>query len=338
MTMPRGIFPGSTLPAGLCLAAAAFSACATDAERAPAPIVVTLKTRALVHERLYALGDVADVAGGDADVVRRLKAVRLGKSPRLGYTEQLTSEEIRRLVRMQFAGPDEQLLWEGGKAVAIETAAVPYDGRRIVETAVDHLRNALSQRYERVEIHPVEAAPFIRLPAGEVSLKPRELAPAKPQMNRVAVWVDIALDGEFYRSVIVPLRLEIPGPAMAARRALPPGHVAMPEDFEWKQLDLAALGAEAAAPETAFGRRLKRPLAAGEVLLQASLEESFAVSTGDVVTLQWRNGAVQIESQALALSAGAVGQIVKIKPGASDAVVLAEVVSPGVVKLSSRQR
>jgi len=35
---------------------------------------------------------------------------------------------------------------------------------------------------------------------------------------------------------------------------------------------------------------------------------------------------------------GAGLQIVKIRPGASDAVIPAEVVSPGVVKFSSRQR
>lgn len=336
--MPRGILRAPMLFAGLCLAAAAFSAGAADAERAPVPLLAKLKTRALVHERQYALGDIAQVTGGDADAVSRLNSVRLGKSPRLGYTEQLSLEEIRRQVRMQFAGLDEQVAWEGGKAVGIETAAVPYDGRRIVEAAVDHLRRALSQRYERVEIQAAEAAPFLQLPMGEISLRPRDIAPAKLQRSRVAVWVDLALDGEFYRSVIVPLRLEIPAPAMVARKGLLSGQVAAPEDFERKQLDLAALGAEAAAPETAFGRRLKRPLAAGEVLLQTSLEEPFAVSTGDVVTLQLRNGAVQIETQALALSTGSVGQIVKIRPGTSDAVIPAEVVSPGIVKLSSRQR
>jgi len=337
MIMPA-ILRGPMLFAGVCLAAAALSAGAADAERTPAPILAKLKTRALVHERQIALGDVAEVAGGDAEAVRRLNSVRLGKSPRLGYTEQVSLEEIRRLVRMQFAGLDEQVAWEGGKAVAIETAAVSYDGRRIVDAAMDHLRRALSQRHERVEIQPAEAAPFLQLPLGEVSLKPRDIAPANLRRSRVTVWVDLALDGEFYRSVIVPLRLEIPAPVMVARKSLLPGQVAAPEDFEWRQLDLAALGSEPAAPETAFGLRLRRPLAAGEALLQTSLEQPLAVSTGDVVTLQLHNGALQIETQALALSTGAVGQIVKIRPGASDAVIPAEVVSPGVVKFSSRQR
>src|SRR5262245_52430894 len=323
--------------AGLCLATAAVSAEGDDAAREPAPLHVKLKALALVHERQYALGDVAEVAGGDAGAVQRLSSVRLGKAPRLGYTEQLSLEEIQRLVRARFAGAEEPIVWEGGKAVRIETTAVPYDGRRIVEAAIGHVRRGFTRDDERVEIQAGEA-PVLHLPPGAVSLKPRDLDPTKPRRGRVAVWVDISLDGEFYRTVIVPLRLEIFGTALVARKNLLRGQVAMPEDFEARRMDIAALRAEAADAASAYGRRLTRPLAAGEALLRTSLEEVLAVGAGDIVTLQVRNGAVQIESQAVALSAGAVGQIVKIKPGTSDAEILAEVLSPGVVKLSSRQR
>jgi len=320
------------------LAGLAFAASAASEDRAAA-VHVRLKSLALVHERQVSLRDVAELAGEDAQAVERLGSVPLGRAPRLGYTERLSVAEIRRLVRSHLGESDDPIVWEGGRAVRIETAAVRYDGRLIVEAAVDRVRRALPEgRYQRVEIHPAEAAPAVELPAGEVSLGVREVPASKLARSRVAVWVDVSLDGEFYRSVIVPLRLELFGPALIARKSLPRGHAATPEDFEPRQLDLASLGAEAVAPESLTGRRLARALAAGDALLETSLEERLAVGAGDMVTLQVRNGAVQIESQALALSAGAVGQIVKVRPGASDAEVLAEVLAPGIVKLSSRQR
>jgi flagella basal body P-ring formation protein FlgA len=338
MIMPGSVFSASML-AGLAFAAAAAPAGTIDAQETAIPVHVRLKSVALVHEREVSLRDVAEVAGGDAEAAERLGSVYLGRAPRLGYTEQLSREEIRRLVRARLGESDEPIVWEGGRTVRIETAALRYDGRRIVEAAAEHVRRALpTDRYERVEIQPSEAAPAVYLPAGDVSLRARDVPASRLARSRVAVWVDLSLDGEFYRSVIVPLKLELFGTALVARKSLPRGHVATPEDFEPRQLDLASLPAEAIALGSPLGRRLSRPLAAGDALLETSLEERLAVGAGDVVTLRLSNGAVQIESQALALSAGAVGQVVKVRPGAGDAEVLAEVLAPGVVKLSSRQR
>jgi flagellar basal body P-ring formation protein FlgA len=338
MIMYGPVYAAAVL-AGFGLAAAAFPAGATDAQASADPLHVRLKSLVLVRERQIALRDVADVSGGDAQAAARLGSIHLGRAPRLGYTEELSLEEIRRLVRARSVESGDPIVWEGGRTVRIETAAVRYDARRIVELATDHVRRALPKdRYERVEIQPGDAAPDVFLPAGEVSLKVRDIAASKLARSRVAVWVDVSLDGEFYRSVIIPLRLELFGPALVARKSLPRGHLAMPEEFDFRQLDLALLPAAAVSPESALHRRLSRALAAGDALLETSLEEQLAVGAGDAVTLQLHNGAVQIESQAQALSAGAIGQIVKVRPGASDAEILAEVLAPGVVKLSSRQR
>jgi len=327
----------SSILAGLALAAAASFAFAGDPRAEAAPLHVRLKPLALVHQRQVALHDIAEVSGSDEEAVRQLGSVQLTRAPRLGYTEQLSLEAIRRVVRARFGEGDEAIVWEGGKAVKIETAAVPYDGRLVVEAAIDQVRRTLpARRYQRVEIRPEGAPPAISLPAGEVSLHARDIALAKLARSRVGVWVDVALDGEFYRSVIVSLRLELIGAALVARRDLPRGHIASAEDFESRQIDLAALPTEAAATDSVAGRRLSRPVSAGDVLVQASLEDLLAVGAGDTVTLRLSNGAVQIESQARALSAGAVGQIVKVRPGASDAEIPAEVLAPGVVKLSSR--
>ncbi len=328
----RSLVPG----AGMFLATVALSAIAAEASPLN-DIHVRLKAHALVHERQFALGDIAETTGADAGAVSRLGALRLGNSPRYGYTERLSLEEIRREVRVQLAELNPRVVWDGASAVNLETAGVPYDGRRIVEAASAHLKRTLSIRHEQVEIEPAEAAPLLQLPAGEVTLRPREIASARMPRSRMAVWVDLAVDGVFYRSVIVPLRVRIPGAALLARKDLPRGHVLAPGDLESVQVDLAALGAETAAPEVAIGGRLARSLAAGEALLQGSLEKVFAVTQGELVTLRVRSGAVEIESRALALSSGVMGQTVKVKPGTSDSAILAEVISPHVVQPSSRQ-
>jgi flagella basal body P-ring formation protein FlgA len=230
----------------------------------------------------------------------------------------------------------ERITWEGAGVLKLETAGVPYDGLSIVDAAAAHVREVLSSRYEHLEIHPAEAPPRIELPKGDVTLRSRDAAPMNPPRSRVPVWVDISIDGAFYRTIIVPLRVEIPGTALYARRALPRGAAALPEDFEARPVDLAAVGAEVADPTTAFGRHLARTLPAGEPLLRSSLQQSLAVNKGDIVTLLVHTGVIEIESLATALSSGVVGQKVRIKPTAGDDVIAAEVVSPNVVKLITR--
>jgi hypothetical protein len=236
---------------------------------------VRLKPVALVHDRIVVLGEVADISAADASTVRALSEVRLGKAPRIGYAEHLTLAEVRRLARTQLGEGGERVAWDGARAVRLETAARSYDGTPLVEAAVAHVARSLAGRYERVDVRPAEAAPTLLLPAGSVAVRVRDGAFSERPGGRVAVWVDVLVDGEFYRAVVVPLQLELHG----------------------------------------------------------ALRGQLAVNRGDTVTLRLRRGAIAIESTALALSSGSVGQTVKVRPGASDTALMAEVLSDRVVQL-----
>jgi flagella basal body P-ring formation protein FlgA len=295
---------------------------------------VRLKDAAVVHARHFTLADVAEVRADDPALGAALGAVRLGKSPRVGHAERLTAAEVQRLVRAQlgarFGAAGERIAWQGARATRLEIAAAAYDGAAIVAAAVAHATRSL----EGAEIRAAEAAPALLLPAGEVTLRARDAGPARRPYSRMVVRVDVLLDGEFYRSVVVPLLVAQPAHALVARRALGAGQLVVAEDFETRPLDLAALRGEAALIEEAVGRPLARPLAAGEALLRGAVREPLAVNRGDVVTLRLKSGAVELESRALALSSGGVGQTVQVKPGASDATLLALVLSEGVVQLA----
>jgi flagella basal body P-ring formation protein FlgA len=288
----------------------------------------------VVQARHVTLAEVAEIRADDPAFGAALGAVRLGKSPRVGHAERLTAAEVQRLVRAQvapqFGHLGERIAWAGARAVVLDIAAAPYDGAAIVAAAIAHAARSL----EGAQIRAAEAAPALLLPAGEVTLRARDAGPARRPYSRQVVRVDVLLDGEFYRSVVVPLLVSQPGHALVARRALSAGQLVVAEDFEARLLDLAALRGEAARSEDAAGRALARPLAAGEALLRGAVREPLAVNRGDVVTLRLKNGAVEVESRALALSSGGVGQTVQVKPAASDATLHAQVLSEGVVQLA----
>jgi flagella basal body P-ring formation protein FlgA len=60
------------------------------------------------------------------------------------------------------------------------------------------------------------------------------------------------------------------------------------------------------------------------------------VIQGESIRLELVDGAVTLESAAIALTDGVVGQRVPVKPAASKDTVVVQVVAPGVVRISGR--
>ena len=81
---------------------------------------------------------------------------------------------------------------------------------------------------------------------------------------------------------------------------------------------------------------LKRALVLGGTLLKSALQAPIAVSQGENVSLQLIAGALTLESRAIAIGDGEVGQRILVKPSSSTETVLAEVIAPGVVKVSGK--
>ena len=162
----------------------------------------------------------------------------------------------------------------------------------------------------------------------------REQQPERPR-SRMTVRVDVLLDGNFYRAVPVTFLVSAITPVLVARADLAKGMMPACANLELQLRDIAAFPS---APQTGdcadLQRRLRRNLTAGDVLLSSELETIPAVSEGQYVTLQVSEGAVQLESRALALADGRVGQRIAVRATASQEPVLATVIAPGLVNLS----
>lgn len=79
--------------------------------------------------------------------------------------------------------------------------------------------------------------------------------------------------------------------------------------------------------------RLKRPLAAGEVLMASDVAPLGAVQEQQAARVTVRVGAIQVEATGVALADAQVGQVSSVKVGTSAAVLRAVVVAPGELRL-----
>jgi flagellar basal body P-ring formation protein FlgA len=112
------------------------------------------------------------------------------------------------------------------------------------------------------------------------------------------------------------------------------GAIAGPDDLRMTRVHVATVHTEVARdPAAVIGMQLKRQLQMGVPIPLAELMEPTQVTRGDPVRLQLQVGGLTLTGQGLALESGASGERIRVRNISSQAVIEAEVVAPGMVRV-----
>ncbi len=125
--------------------------------------------------------------------------------------------------------------------------------------------------------------------------------------------------------------VEVP---VAVRRMMP-GDIVGPADVQMSRLRANAVRADVAQlPAQAIGMALRHPVGPGAPLPLADLGRPLLVERGDAVQMRLETPGISVEAQGVAMDGGSVGEHVRVLNAASRAIVDAEVVSAGRVRVS----
>ena len=83
----------------------------------------------------------------------------------------------------------------------------------------------------------------------------------------------------------------------------------------------------------AIGQRVRRALAAGEVITTAVIDVPAAVRTGDEVRARVRVGAIEAWGAGRAWGSGRIGDVIRITRGPARTTLRARIVAPGIVEI-----
>jgi flagella basal body P-ring formation protein FlgA len=115
---------------------------------------------------------------------------------------------------------------------------------------------------------------------------------------------------------------------------LPAGAIPGPDDVRMARVHVGSVRAEVARdPAMVIGMQLKLQLQAGVPIPLAGLMQPTQVTRGDPVRLQLQVGGLSVAGQGLALESGAAGERIRVRNISSQAVLEAEVVQPGLVRV-----
>lgn len=315
------------------LAGAFWPAVAASTPAAKEAAVLTLEALALAEGARVSLADVTR-AGTTGARAAELAAVDLAGAPLPGYTLRLSRAEIVRLLRAR-ALPY-TLAPDGPAVVQVERRSQPYDQALVAQAAEQALQQIADADGSRLELMLSAPLRDLSLPAGKIALRVRQIAPQVMRQRHPTVWVDVTVDGNFLRTVPVGFELHAWRSALVAARPLDAGTAPGCADLVARDTDLTVLAGPAVEHCESLNGRLSRAVAQGEPLLQAQLKPASAVRQGDTVLLAYRAGAITVEARATALSDGAVGQRIEVRPAGALQAVRADVTGDGLVRISSQ--
>ena len=309
-----------------------------DAPATGDPVVVRLKARAEVPARAVAVGHVADLSGGPAALraqIARIDLDEFGGGTTLKVKRRQVEFRLRRTdlpaTAYQIAGEDETV------AIAVRQ---PLSTEAVVRTAMAAVMKRLPWPEQDLSVRlvqPVTAVlPAVSDPA-EATLQ-AESHSANVGPGRVQMDVSVYVAGEKKLMLPVYLDVRVVQPVVIARKGLGRGDVLTEETTitDRRAVDAAA---KVPAPDLVLGRKLKRPLAAGAVVLASDVEylptptAAVLVKARQPVKMLSRSGSFTIRADGEAMQEGRLDDLVRVRNTASKKVVVGKVTGPGVVEI-----
>ena len=129
-------------------------------------------------------------------------------------------------------------------------------------------------------------------------------------------------------------RVLVTGESIVASRALAQGDAISAADVRRVAQDLPELPLRRLPEmEDLLGARLRRDVAAGEILTSAVVQIPSAVRSGDDVTVTVKVGRVEVASVGRASGSGMVGDVIRVTPHGTKAMRRARIVAAGAVEI-----
>ena len=155
--------------------------------------------------------------------------------------------------------------------------------------------------------------------------------------NSSSATTKVQCDSSAPWSIYVPIKISLYGEILVANKNLPRGTLLTDQDLELSLVNIStARNGYILNPERAVGKEAKRAIRAGDIIRLSNLKLPNVVERGQEVTVESRNALLSVQTSAVAMASGHVGQRIKVKNTKSNRVLSATIVAPGMVSVSAR--
>lgn len=301
-----------------------------------ASVTVTVKPSPEVAGQTFRLGEIAEIAGDDQQLVEQLRALEIGTSPLPGLTRRLLPADIVVRMRAQRIQPARvHLVSPPQIRIARVGAEIPMD--EVAQAAQNALMKSLEGQSDGIRLEPVAANLRLFVSPGK-----REYLPGAPrgriESGLMTVPVAILVDGKPSRNVEVSFKIRRMVTALVAVRTMEI-HTALTEsDVTLTQVEQAgATLVYLTDPQSVIGKRTTRRIQQGQPITASTLEGNPVVTAGAKVTLESVVGGVRITLPGVARTQGAVGERIRVYAPDTRKELTGVVVDAGTVRVEENR-
>ncbi len=282
---------------------ALFCALALMPCRANAAHEVTLREESLTVGPVVRLGDIATVAGQEAE---RLAAMEIVDAARPGSSKRVAKSMVG--LRIRNAGfADEEVALSGPSMTTVTTSHREIGPEEIVASLRRHILSEMPWQPDSAEVDIPAPREALCIPDADYVLEWR----TDPQYGYVGSGVfrgAVMINGEERQSLTCRARIDAYGDIVVAARDIPRGRPIAPADLATRKQRIAQMprGALLSVSE-AVGLVTRKSFFRDQPLTAQGLEARTVVRRNQVLPVEMRAGAVWVQTQARALSDGRLG-------------------------------
>jgi flagella basal body P-ring formation protein FlgA len=284
------------------------------AATAAVTVQVRLPASVQLHGARLTLDELATVESASPRCAAVLRALDLGVAPIPGATQIVRAVELQSLIASQLQTDSECLpAFTGSATTVVSSEGQPVDMSDLARRAQAALEAGLAGHYDSTSVTEIEQSlrPFSVLPGTEFSFV---VADAVRPRARMAV--DVMVHEPQHGAWRYPIWFEVSAQQQAWQldESVPAGRELREVRKHHAPVDVASLGSTPVIDEAALEDVVaKRPLSAGAVLMQDDLIRAPDVVAGREVALRYRNGGLEVQTQAIALQSGFQGDRVRVR-------------------------
>lgn len=212
-------------------------------------------------------------------------------------------------------------------------------GKAAIKTMVrDHLTKIYAEHYgpealsARFQFHISNLDNRLKLSACSVPVD-KTVTSASPLASQVSV--RLACTGLSPWAIYVPVRVDSFATVAVASRSLHRGQQLTSKDINFARVNTTQLsGGYFEAADGLIGMELKRGIRAGATLTKNTIKAPTIVKRGETVSLEATAAGIAVITNAKALSAGKLGQQIRVQNLSSKRLLSARVIGPGRVQVA----
>ncbi len=295
--------------------------------------VIRLATEVTVNKDKLKLGEIAEIVGSEEIIIETLENVSLGYSPQVGTVREVSRDKIK-LAIATVRLPNNQIQLDMPDTILIRRASQVIDLELIRQEVEKVTLSGLEASGATARLVRLDLPPEIIVAAGEVKIK--VIVPAvrnifAPFVVLIEIWVDEVL----VRRLSSNSEIEAYTQVVIAKKNIKAGTKLLIEDISIEPIRLKyPINQYIRDLKALRGFSLAKNISTDEPILVGNIMASIVIKQGDLVRVIATNEKLVIQVKAEAITAGRIGDKIKIKSTLSDALIDAIVVDEGVVKVS----